>query len=281
MDQDYYSIGELAEISGTTVRTIQYYDQIGLLEAKRSESNLRYYTQFDLVKLQQILFYKRVDFPLKEIKELVRNVNSNNDLVQVLERQSVILFQKEMEIKMNQVIIDVVKSTLEGDPETDLEPLIKLILGLEKQTIMDYNKIDYGIESDQNFDLSNIQIESVLEMYWDWKQLVLEASNLKLNHTDIESQSGYEIGKRWHEFLKKVEGDNTQIRQAAEKGAEFSEQWPKEDLFLYNFSEDFIEDAYQYYLKKKGLNHKPCGILLDLGFLTYSFLLASKSLRKK
>jgi len=85
MDQDYYSIGELAEISGTTVRTIQYYDQIGLLEAKRSESNLRYYTQFDLVKLQQILFYKRVDFPLKEIKELVRNVNSNNDLVQVLE----------------------------------------------------------------------------------------------------------------------------------------------------------------------------------------------------
>ena len=47
MDQDYYSIGELAEISGTTVRTIQYYDQIGLLEAKRSESNLRYYTQFD------------------------------------------------------------------------------------------------------------------------------------------------------------------------------------------------------------------------------------------
>lgn len=251
MDQDYYSIGELAEISGTTVRTIQYYDQIGLLEAKRSESNLRYYTQFDLVKLQQILFYKRVDFPLKEIKELVRNVNSNNDLVQVLERQSVILFQKEMEIKMNQVIIDVVKSTLEGDPETYLEPLIKLILGLEKQTIMDYNKIDYGIESDQNFDVSNIQIESVLEMYWDWKQLVLEASNLKLNHTDIESQSGYEIGKRWHEFLKKVEGDNTQIRQAAEKGAEFSEQWPKEDLFLYNFSEDFIEDAYQYYLKKK------------------------------
>lgn len=33
--------------------------------------------------------------------------------------------------------------------------------------------------------------------------------------------------------------------------SEFSEQWPKEDLFLYNFSEDFIEDAYQYYLKKK------------------------------
>ena len=31
----------------------------------------------------------------------------------------------------------------------------------------------------------------------------------------------------------------------------------------------------------KRLNHKPCGILFDLGFLTYSFLLASKSLRKK
>jgi len=56
----YYSIGELSEISGATIRTLQYYDQIGLLEAKRNESNLRYYTEKDLILLQQILFHKRV-----------------------------------------------------------------------------------------------------------------------------------------------------------------------------------------------------------------------------
>ena len=66
MTQKQYSIGELAEISGATVRTIQYYDQIDLLVAQRSDSNLRYYTKKDLMTLQQILFYKRLDFPLKE-----------------------------------------------------------------------------------------------------------------------------------------------------------------------------------------------------------------------
>lgn len=42
MAKEYYSIGELAELSGTTIRTIQYYDQIGVLKAKRTETNLRY-----------------------------------------------------------------------------------------------------------------------------------------------------------------------------------------------------------------------------------------------
>jgi len=43
-----YSIGELAKLSGTTIRTIQYYDKIDLLVAKWDKnSNLRYYTQSD------------------------------------------------------------------------------------------------------------------------------------------------------------------------------------------------------------------------------------------
>ena len=65
-----YSIGDLAKQSGTTIRTNQYYENIDLLVAKREKnSNLRYYTQSDLLTLQQILFYKKLDFSLKEIKK--------------------------------------------------------------------------------------------------------------------------------------------------------------------------------------------------------------------
>jgi DNA-binding transcriptional MerR regulator len=47
-----YTVGELAEIAGVTVRTIQYYDNIHLLAAKRkTNKNSRFYTKNDLVKL--------------------------------------------------------------------------------------------------------------------------------------------------------------------------------------------------------------------------------------
>ncbi|KJB85436.1 hypothetical protein AZ66_24635 [Paenibacillus sp. E194] len=59
MEELQYAVGQLAELCGTTVRTIQYYDNIGLLASQRSGgSNKRTYRERDLVKLQQILFIK-------------------------------------------------------------------------------------------------------------------------------------------------------------------------------------------------------------------------------
>lgn len=252
MTDEQYSIGELAELSGTTVRTIQYYDQIDLLVAKRSESNLRYYTKSDLMTLQQILFYKRLDFPLKEIKHLIENVKDRSDLKNTLKQQETILFRKEMALKMNQVIIGVVSSTLEMDAETELEPLMKLVLGLEKETIMAYTNIEYADATHQAMDDGKIQFDEVMDMYWNWKELVLEAASLKLSHPEVESELGYQLGEKWQIFLEKTGEENSQMREVAEQGAEKREQWPDEDLFLYNYSKDFIETVHQYYLKKKG-----------------------------
>lgn len=252
MTQEQYSIGELAELSGATVRTIQYYDQIELLVAQRSDSNLRYYTKTDLMTLQQILFYKRLDFPLKEIKNLITNVNDREDLESILSLQETVLFRKEMELKMNQVIIGVVNSTLEMDAEIELEPLMKLVLGLEKQTIMAYTNIEYADATHQAMDEGQIQFEEILDMYWSWKELVLEASSLKICHTEVESQAGYQLGEKWQAFLKGTGGEDSQMREVAEQGAELSEQWPEEDLFLYNYSKEFIDTVHQYYLKEKG-----------------------------
>lgn len=72
--EKFCSIDDLAKLSGTTIRTIQYYDKIDSLVAKRDEnSNLRYYTQSDLLILQQILFYEKLGFSLKEINLEIRN----------------------------------------------------------------------------------------------------------------------------------------------------------------------------------------------------------------
>ena len=63
-----YSVKQLAKLAGITVRTLHHYDRIGLLKpAHRAASKYRYYGQAELLRLQQILFYRELDFTLSEI----------------------------------------------------------------------------------------------------------------------------------------------------------------------------------------------------------------------
>ena len=67
-----YSIMELAKLAGSTTRTLRYYDQLGLLEpAEIGENGYRYYDRENLHTLQQILFFRELDVPLKEIRYIL------------------------------------------------------------------------------------------------------------------------------------------------------------------------------------------------------------------
>lgn len=64
-----YTVKELSELAGVSIRTLHHYDQIGLLKPEsRRESGYRYYGRSELLRLQQILFYRELDFPLEEIR---------------------------------------------------------------------------------------------------------------------------------------------------------------------------------------------------------------------
>ena len=79
-----YSVKQLSELVGVSIRTLHHYDKIGLLKpAMLSESNYRYYGRDEMLRLQQILFYKELEFPLKEILEIMNNPAF--DLVKALE----------------------------------------------------------------------------------------------------------------------------------------------------------------------------------------------------
>jgi DNA-binding transcriptional MerR regulator len=67
-----YTVAQLARLAGVSVRTLHHYDQIGLLRpALRTPAGYRLYRQADLLRLQQILFYRELDVPLAEIQSLL------------------------------------------------------------------------------------------------------------------------------------------------------------------------------------------------------------------
>lgn len=62
---------EVSKLAGVSRRTLQYYDDEGVLVAERTENNHRMYDQTALEKIWQIMLYKEMGFELKEIKELL------------------------------------------------------------------------------------------------------------------------------------------------------------------------------------------------------------------
>ena len=88
------SIRDISRISGVSKRTLQYYDQIGLLKPTAySEAGYRLYGDEALEKLQQILLYKELEFPLKEIRRILSS--DDYDRNRALEQQIELLMMKK------------------------------------------------------------------------------------------------------------------------------------------------------------------------------------------
>ncbi|GAA6527485.1 MerR family transcriptional regulator [Intrasporangium sp. DVR] len=67
-----WTVGQVADLLGVTVRTLHHYDEIGLLTpSERSRAGYRLYTDADLTRLQQIVVYRRLELPLDEIGSLL------------------------------------------------------------------------------------------------------------------------------------------------------------------------------------------------------------------
>ena len=64
-------ISEVSKLTGVSRRTLQYYDDEGLLLVERSLNNHRIFDQQDLVRIWEILVYKEIQFELKEIKNIL------------------------------------------------------------------------------------------------------------------------------------------------------------------------------------------------------------------
>lgn len=98
-----FSTGELAKAAEVSVRTIQYYDQRGILTPSEvTEGGRRIYHDSDLERLQVICFLRDLDFSIKQIKKLLQEENREQvlellltDQIESLEKSS-----KEIEVKL-------------------------------------------------------------------------------------------------------------------------------------------------------------------------------------
>lgn len=111
------TVKEVSKLTGISVRTLHYYDEIGLLKPTEiSEAGYRLYDDKALEVLQQILFFREFDMPLKEIKGILENPELDRN--QLLSSQKKILELKKERLER---IIHSMDDILKGENKMDFE----------------------------------------------------------------------------------------------------------------------------------------------------------------
>jgi len=163
-----YTVKQLAELSGVSVRSLHFYDEIGLLEpASVGDNGYRYYGREQLLLLQQILFYRELGFPLEQIKSILGAPEF--DKLKALRAHKAMLQKDASRLKELLLTIDKTIRNLERDTEM---PDKDLYYGFdsEKQKAYEKELVDrYGQKAQKHIDESKRRTK-----HWgpaDWKRV--------------------------------------------------------------------------------------------------------------
>jgi len=213
MEKKHWKVGELAKLSGLTVRTLHHYDQIGLFSpSNHTETGHRLYTEGDLERLQQILSLKQLGFGLDDIKKFITSPTFRPLEVIKIQLEKLnedIRIQEELRSELEQLC-----EILNQQKDVSAEHFIKLIEVMKMTT----NKY-FTEEQLENLKKRSGQLGSkkINEVQNEWTALIEKVRNLMEKNTPVGSDEVQELAKRWRELTNMFSGGDPKIVEAAER----------------------------------------------------------------
>lgn len=168
-----YKVGEVSKISGISVRTLHHYESKGLLlPSERNEAGYRLYTDDDLMRLQQILFYKTLDFSLEGIRNIM--CDSNFDSCKALVEQRHLIKQQKTRM---QSVLNLIDKTIQ-----QLERKSKMDMSEKFSAFGDFDSKQYEEEAEQQWGDTDSYKESMQRTKYytksDWQNITQENSEI-------------------------------------------------------------------------------------------------------
>jgi DNA-binding transcriptional MerR regulator len=196
-----FRVGELADLTGVSVRTLHHYDHLGLLRPGRfTEGGHRLYARPDLLRLQQILTLRYLGFPLKQIGELLDRPGF--DLVASMRAQRRALRDRIADLQRVDAVLGELLEARRGSDEWRWDLIVAAVAaardGLDKEgTTMEKVRSYYTPEQLAQFDEIGLLVgaEEIRAIEEAWEALLGEVrANLSLDPTDPRAQ---EFAARW------------------------------------------------------------------------------------
>jgi DNA-binding transcriptional MerR regulator len=199
MQGAHLKVGVVSRRTGVTVRTLRYYEEIGLMSSSgRTEGGHRLYTAPDLMRLQQIKALQQLGFSLEQVRDWLERPEFSP--LRVIELQ---LERLRAQIELHQRLcrrLEALAVRLRGSEEASAEDLLETIEGM---TMFEKH---FTPEQMQKIEERGRQIgvERIREVEAEWPKLIAEVRAEMERGTDPASERVQELARRWmglvHEF---------------------------------------------------------------------------------
>lgn len=223
MNQTYLP-HEFAKRAGVTIRALHHYDRLGLLKPSgRTAAGYRVYSDRDFARLEQIVALKFIGFPLSQIRELLRRVDT--DLSSALRQQHQILAEKRDHLERAMQAIERAEKIVASGGKPDWEPFRKVIEVIQMQTRKDWMKKYYSEEQ-----LANLQQrwspEVQAESQRGWDALARDTEAAITSGDDPAGEVGLQLAARRKKLLAMFTGGDPGIEQNLQKLYADKANWP-------------------------------------------------------
>lgn len=159
-----YTVNKLSRLAGVSVRTLHHYDQIGLLRpSRRSQSGYRMYQPAELLRLQQILFFRELGFPLQQIKVILDDPEFNP--LQALREHQMQLEKRAAQLA---ILLNTVKKTINQLMENSMQLTdAELYEGFSKEQADRYDREARQIYGEERIEASLQRVRKLTKAEWE------------------------------------------------------------------------------------------------------------------
>ena len=223
------TVKDVSEITGISIRTLRYYDEIGLLKpTELTAAGYRLYDNKALERLQEIMFFKELEIPLEDIKKIMDNPNYDRE--QSLLTQKNLLEQKRNRLNgIIELISDVMKGvntvSFEAFNNEEVQKILDHTLECMSKESLEEQVQKYGsMENYREHLASGFANEQAFADVFKWyggKEKSMEAIMQSTGNTDEMKQEQDENAEIYKQFMTaKESGDENAGREAVERLAE-------------------------------------------------------------
>jgi DNA-binding transcriptional MerR regulator len=226
-----YLVKEFADLTRVTVRTLHYYDQIGLLKPSFEKANgYRVYTDADLLKLQQIVTLKFMGFSLAQVRELLDR--KGYEAVKSLRVQAAAVRDEIARLRQASRAIERVIDSLEGQGRINRKKLVEImeVIQMGEDVKKAWHEKFYTEAELKEFQEVGKKYapEAMADYQRRWAELIEEVKrNLG---ADPAGETARSLAKRWADLFNEAYGDHPQLKarigEAYQSGAMPAERMP-------------------------------------------------------
>lgn len=150
-----YSVKQIAERFGISRRTLQYYDDLGILPASRGDNGYRFYSEASCSRLAKILVFKQAGLGLKQIEQLLED---DSMLKQMLAAQQAELDKQQQQLHQQQAFVEQLLSQISSQlsSKTSLQPLEQFMKNVI-QPISESQREAYEAEAKTRWDTKVVE----------------------------------------------------------------------------------------------------------------------------